>query len=172
MASLTVTLSGFGKSPMDQGVGSASIKDMVKAIRTMLNAASSGAYTGTPYLSVVYSASDAVLASGTLTMASSSGSVGGTIAGTAKTVTWATSDALSSAALAAAINADTTLNKIVMASSAGAVTTVRALVPGTVGNKILLVASGTNVTASGAALTGGAGADMCAPACQAGLTLL
>src|SRR5512133_2511694 len=99
-------------------------------------------------------------ATGTLTMASSSGTVGGTIAGTAVTVTWATSDTLSAAALATAINANATVNKLVRATSALGVVTLTALAAGIVGNQITLVASGTNVTASGAKLTGGAGDDV------------
>lgn len=99
-----------------------------------------------------------VKASGTLTIAGGSGAVGGTIGGVAKTVTWATSDTASAAALAAAINADATLKQWVVASAVAGVVTITALVPGTVGNAITLVASGTGVTASGARLASGSGA--------------
>lgn len=111
--------------------------------------------TGVTATGTALSGARAAAASGTLTMASSSGSVGGTIGGTLVTVTWATSDAASSTALAAAINANTTVNKWVSASAVGAVTTITALEKSAIGNNITLVASGTNVTASGAKLTGG-----------------
>jgi phage tail sheath gpL-like len=97
----------------------------------------------------------AVAATGTLTIASGSGPVGGTINGTAKTVTWATSDTASATALAAAINADATLNKFILATSSAGVVTLTAFPAGALGNAVTLVASGTGVTASGAKLTGG-----------------
>jgi phage tail sheath gpL-like len=98
-----------------------------------------------------------VAASGTITMATSSGTVGAIINGVSITVTWATSDTASSAALATAIN--TSVNPLVQpfvtATSAGAVTTITAKNKGSQGNAITLAATGTNVTASGARLTGG-----------------
>lgn len=100
-----------------------------------------------------------VRGSGTITLSSASGAVGATIGGTLKTVTASGGDAATATALAAAINADTTINKKVYASAAGAVVTLKALVPGVLGN-IALVASGTGSTVSGATLTGGAGADV------------
>ena len=119
-----------------------------------------GMETGT--VTVSLSTSDAVAAWGTLTISSGSGSVGGTIAGTAKTVTWATSDTASAAALAAAINADATLKALVYATSAAGVVTLIANDLGVLGNQITLVASGTGVTAghlSGGKFTGGTGND-------------
>lgn len=97
-------------------------------------------------------------ASGTLTLSTASGTVGGTIGGKAVTVTASGGDTATAAAIAAAINADTTANQYVTATSAGAVVTVQAIVPGTVGNGITLTASGTGVTASGTRLAGGVGA--------------
>lgn len=96
-----------------------------------------------------------VSASGTLTIASGSGSVGGTINGTSVTVTWATSDTASAAALAVAINAAAGLVGYVTATSALGVVTITAADSGLLGNAITLVASGTGVTASGARLTAG-----------------
>lgn len=100
----------------------------------------------------------AVAATGTLTMASSSGTVGGTIGGTAVTVTWGTSDTLSAAALATAINANATVSKWVSATSALGVVTLTAVEKSALGNNVTLVASGSNVSASGAKLTGGVSA--------------
>ena len=64
-------------------------------------------------------------------------------------------DAASAASLAAVVNANTTANKIVKASAAGAVVTFTAVVPGTSGNFITLAAVGVPITVSGALLTGG-----------------
>lgn len=99
----------------------------------------------------------AVKAAGTLTMASSTGTVGGSINGVSITVTWATSDTASAAALATAINASANalVSGIVTATSALGVVTITAVEYGKTGNAITLTASGTNVTASGARLTGG-----------------
>jgi len=97
-------------------------------------------------------------ASGTLTIAGGTGTVGGTIGGKAVTVIWATSDTATATALAAAINADTTANQFVSASAAAGVVTITAIMPGTIGNGLTLVASGPGVTASGARLAGGTGA--------------
>lgn len=96
-----------------------------------------------------------VQASGTLTLSTASGTVGGTIGGTAVTVTASGGDTATAAAIATAINANTTVNKWVSATSSGAVVTVTSLRGAAVGNNITLVADGTGVTASGAKLTGG-----------------
>ena len=97
------------------------------------------------------------VATGTLTLASASGAVGGTINGLAVTVTAAGGDVATAAAIAAAINASSNaaIAGIVTASSIGAVVTVSAAAAGAIGNAITLVASGTGVTASGAKLAGG-----------------
>jgi hypothetical protein len=103
----------------------------------------------------------AVRATGTLTIASGSGTVGASsIGGTAVTVTWATSDTATAAALAAAINANATTKAKVYATSALGVVTIKAMSPGTLGNSIALVATGTGVTASAATLLTGAGDDV------------
>ena len=153
--SVTVTLSGL-QDLTGLSEGNLSDADQIRNLENLLRAIQNGA---TPAASMAISTgvADAVRASGTLTMASSSGTVGGTIGGTAVTVTWATSDTASSTALAAAINANTTVNKYVSATSSGAVTTITAHTPGEGGNGITLAASGTNVTASAAKLAGGTG---------------
>jgi phage tail sheath gpL-like len=101
--------------------------------------------------------SNGTAATGTITMASSSGTVGAIINGVTVSVTWATSDTASSAALAAAINASVNalVQPFVSATSALGVTTLTAKNKGTQGNAVTLAATGTNVTASGARLTGG-----------------
>ncbi len=99
-----------------------------------------------------------VAAFGTLTLASASGTVGGTINGTSITTTWATSDTVTAAALAVLINANATLAPLFIATSLFGVVTVTCRVPGTAGNAYTFTKTGTNVTASGAGtLTGGTG---------------
>lgn len=102
-------------------------------------------------------------ATGTLTLSSASGSVGGTIGGTSVTVTASGGDTATATALAAAINANSTVNQFVVATSAAGVVTLTALYGntlggGAIGNLVTLVAVGTGVTRSAATLTGGANA--------------
>lgn len=114
--------------------------------------------SGARHASVGVSLAEAsgVAASGTITMASGSGTVGAIIGGTTVTVTWGTSDTASSTALAAAINANSTVNKWVSATSSAGVTTITAIEKSALGNNVTLTATGTNVTASGSGkLTGG-----------------
>lgn len=62
--------------------------------------------------------------------------------------------------IAAAINANTTLNKLVSASAAAAVVTVTALQPGIVGNQIAFSSTGGTITCTGSGyLASGAGRD-------------
>jgi hypothetical protein len=127
----------------------------VKKLERLLKSASMGARRNA--LTIVTGVTP-VAASGTITMASSSGTVGAVINGVTITVTWATDDTLSSAALAAAINASVNalVSGIVTATSALGVTTITSATKfGVTGNAITLAATGTNVTASGSGrLTG------------------
>ncbi len=88
-----------------------------------------------------------VRSSGTLTIATGSGAIGGTIAGILVTVTATGVDATDAAALGAAINANSTLSQLVVATWALGVVTITDRQPG-LGTSTTLVASGTNVTAS------------------------
>lgn len=63
-------------------------------------------------------------------------------------------DTLTAVALAAALNANTTLDGMVVATSSNAVVTITALDPGEIGNA-LTIAISANGTASGARLSGG-----------------
>lgn len=117
----------------------------------------------TPASIIVQAAGTAAAqASGTLTISSGSGTVGGSINGVAITVTWGTSDTATAAALAAAINASTNalVKGIVTAKAASGVVTITSVDATKTANAITLAASGTGVTASGARLTGGAGSDV------------
>lgn len=138
-----------------QDVGTLSFSDWGKGrvsreVAKLVEGLGVGAFTGS-----IDVQNAPAFASGTLTLSSASGTVGGTIGGQAVTVTASGGDTATAAALAVAINANTTANTYVVATSALGVVTVTAIVPGTIGNSMSLVASGTGVTASGARLTGG-----------------
>jgi phage tail sheath gpL-like len=126
---------------------------VAQELETLLSSSATGSHTG---VSLQVGAAS-VYATGTLTLSTASGAVGGTIGGTLVTATAAGGDTASAALIAAAINADATVNKYASATSVGAVVTVKAAIPGTIGNGITLVASGTGVTASGAKLGAGTG---------------
>lgn len=130
-------------------------RQQIQDIINYLWGVAQGVYPAT--MDVAVNAANAARATGTLTIASGSGTVGGTIAGTAVTVTWGTSDTATATALAAAVNANTTVNKLVKATSAAGVVTLTAHVAGPLGNKITLVASGTGVTATSGTLGAGTG---------------
>lgn len=103
----------------------------------------------------------AVQASGTLTLSSASGTVGGIINGVTITVTAAGGDTATAVLIAAAINASANalVSGFVTAASNGAVVTITAVNGGVGGNAQTLAATGTGVTASGARLTGGSAAS-------------
>jgi phage tail sheath gpL-like len=131
-------------------------REAIQAASDLLLRLMSGNDTGS--VEIQAGGTAAVRGSGTLTRASASGAVGGTIGGTLVTAAASGGDTNSAALVAAAINANATTKTKVYATSAGAVVTIKALVPGVLGN-VTLVASGTGVTASGN-LSGGAGADV------------
>lgn len=106
----------------------------------------------------------AVAATGTVTfstiVATNTVTIGGTVytgsdtPSTAVQFLTGTTDTLSAASLASKINANTTSNKLVKATSSGAVITLTAVQPGTSGNLIGLAIS-ANGSVSAATLTGG-----------------
>lgn len=100
---------------------------------------------------------DGVAASGTVTLAGAAGTVGATINGVSVTTAFATSDTVTAAALAAAINnsANALVNQHVTATSALGVVTITHKLKSAAGNADTLAATGTGATASGARLTGG-----------------
>lgn len=139
-------------------------------VRNLLHGLISGALLGAVTSSV--SASDPVAASGTVTCASVADAdtvTLGKIVLTAKTspsgsAQWArgVSNTADAAALAACINAHTTLSTLVSATSAAAVVTITANARGSVGNHIgLASSSGTTlaVTGSGYLSSGTGGAE-------------
>jgi phage tail sheath gpL-like len=134
------------------GKASMKARDILPRFERFISGCALGAFQGATGFDVAQTQ-----ATGTLTISSGSGTVGGSINGVSVTVTWGTSDTATATALAAAINASSNalVNKHVTASAAAGVVTLTALVPGYSGNAVTLAASGTGVTASGARLTGG-----------------
>jgi uncharacterized protein YdbL (DUF1318 family) len=139
-----------GPNPVVTGNKRLTLRNVIKQISGFLNGQrlSSG---GSATLEVGTAA-----ATGTVTISSGSGAVGATINGTLVTVTWATSDTASAAALAVAINAAAAIvSSHVTATSAAGVVTLTSKFPGPAGNAVTLALSGTGVTVSGARLAGG-----------------
>lgn len=66
------------------------------------------------------------------------------------------SDTADAAAAAACINANTTLNKLVRATSSGAVVTITCLYPGPIGDQIAVSTTGGTISLAHATLSGGA----------------
>lgn len=99
----------------------------------------------------------AVAASGTATISgiTTGTTVGVVVNGTSVTVTKVLNGGTTAASLAVAINANATVNLLVLAVAVGTVVTLTAVLPGTAGNSITLVAVGSEVAVSGATLTGG-----------------
>jgi len=108
-------------------------------------------------LTVEVDGGDSVAATGTLTLATATGTVGGIINGVTITVTASGGDAATATALAAAITASTNplVQGMVTASAVGAVVTLTSARKGLTGNTQTLAATGTGATASGARLAGG-----------------
>lgn len=78
-------------------------------------------------------------------------------------ITIPATDALGAAALAAAINAHSTISKRVFAVVTGSATgdvTVYSIVPGTMGNLVTLSEAGNGITLTGAVLASGAGDEV------------
>lgn len=159
MASVTVTISGLD-SLDGFGLSAGAAQEQMQRLLSVIRGVRNGAYPAT--VTINTSTANSVRGAATLTLSGASGSVGGVINGTTVTATAAGGDTASAALVAAAINANATVNKLVSATSAGAVVTVTANVPGVQGSAISFAASGTGVSASGGgklAGTAGAGAD-------------
>lgn len=168
MATLTLTI----KTPSADAkeyAAAGSPQRCLKNAANLLNAIASGS-TQTSQVSVQRSDSNPVAATAVLTLASAIATNTVTIGTITMTATstpttdlhWeidGASDTLDAASLTAAINANPTLSKVVVASSAGAVVTVTALQKGLVGNQIPIATAGGTITItdSAAFLTGGTG---------------
>jgi phage tail sheath gpL-like len=142
--------------------------ELVRAIITHLQGVLSGAKRAST-IKVWPDGADPVQASGTVTCASVAAADTVTINGVVLTASSTPSgeaqfeidgtDAQDAAALAAIINAHSTLQYVVSASAAASgVVTITALQPGVIGNAITLASSnGTRAAVSGARLANGAG---------------
>lgn len=112
-----------------------------------INIMASGVYaTGTATLASVVATNTIVIGGVTLTAIASAPTNAQFLVGASNTAT-ATN-------LAAAINANTSLDQLVQATSSGAVVTIACLVPGTIGNLVTLSQTGGTITVA-SALTGG-----------------
>lgn len=142
-------------------VGTKRRKPLLRALISFLMAAISGVKKISAF-DIYPDGATPVAASGTVTIASGSGSIAAVINGVSIAVTWATSDTATATALAAAINASSNalVQYLVSATSSAGVVTIAALQKGITGNCITLAATGTGATASGARLTGGAGGNV------------
>ncbi len=166
-SSLVVTIKSSEADPSRFAQGSTADQEGARGLVQLLEACQGG-YSHAS-VDVQYSTSAPVAASGTLTLVSAVATDAITIGTTTFTATstpslstdWeidGASDTLDAASLAAAINAHTTVNKIVVASSADNVVTITALQKGVVGNFIPLTSADATITASGSGfLAGGTG---------------
>lgn len=137
-------------------------KELLRRVIHFLTGAISGTKKVESFDLYADASADPAAASGTVTIASGTGSIAAVINGVSVAVTWATSDTATATALAAAINASTNalVQYLVSATSSAGVVTITALQKGITGNCITLAATGTGATASGARLTGGTGGNV------------
>lgn len=152
---LVLRLGYIDEQVSSQALFSAKRRVALERLANHFTALAAGTRQGT--LSYATDAGDWVAATGTITIASGSGSIAAIINGVTISVTWATSDTATAAALAAAINASSNalVQGLVTATSALGVVTIVAVDKGKRGNTNTLATSGTGATASGARLTGG-----------------
>lgn len=138
-------------------------KEAITALQAELSGLASGARSGRLTLTI-QDASAGDRASATITVGTESAD--DTVVIGDVTLTWKASPSgesevdiggtstISATNLAAAINAHTQLGGVVTATSAAAVVTVTAALPGRIGEQVTLVETGSSVTVSSARLTG------------------
>lgn len=179
-ASLVLTIKTDRSDASSLAVDSSKDKEGVMGLRNFLDACMVGAAHAS--VDVQYTDSTApVAASATATLVSVVAGDALTIGGVTLTSSatpvgeaqWsqAGTDAADATALAACINAHSTLSKVVSASAASNVVTMTCLQKGVVGNFITVSRTGTAITLSGSALGSGAGgAQSAAKTYSCGLT--
>lgn len=166
MASLVVTIKSSNADILSSKRNDAEGIEALREICNALDAYTTGCAKGV--VSVQSSADNPVKASGTLTLdtviATDVFVIGATTftgTDTPTTIlhfdTSLATDTLIAADAARVVNAHATANKIVTASSSGAVLTITANVPGPVGNFINISSVDSTITASAATLASGAG---------------
>lgn len=139
-------------------------REALRALESLTHAVVSGAQNATVRACIA-----SACATATVTCAYASASdgadtvvIGGTTLTSATsgngttTFTIGSTDAAMATNLAACINANTTLQKIVRASASSAVVTITSVYPGPIGNLVTLTEGGNGCTVSGAALSSGA----------------
>jgi hypothetical protein len=160
MASFVVTFSGISAGE-DLRAQALDQRGTIRRIDNFIDGIASGALPCATITASAISATDAVRASCEVT-ATTSGSLGTVINGTTVTTTFTTDQAGTAAKAITDINANTTVNKLVIAS-AGSTTAkfyLTALVPGIFGNCCTVTVTGTGASATGSGkLTGGTGLD-------------
>ena len=164
MGTLVVRITPAGTIPLVTGnLGivvpnkiNATLANLQSYIATLHSGAPSLTSAGVPNTTAIRFDVNPVAATGTWTTASGSGSQTLVINGVSIANTWATSDTVAAAAMAAAVNASTNalVTGLVTATSAAGVVTVTALA-GKMGNAVTTTATGTGATAEQARLTGG-----------------
>jgi len=120
---------------------------------TVYSQATNGVYGTATFTAASVANNDTVVIAGTtLTGKTASPS------GQAEFLATTANNTLTATALAACINANTTVRQYVTATSSGAVVTVKPVVPGLIGNLITTVGTAVRLAASAATITGGIGA--------------
>lgn len=114
---------------------------------------------GNIYVDVAGNGNRGATATGTYSISGALGDIVATIGGTGVTLTGASyaTDAEAATDLAALINANSTVNKLVSAAADGTTITLTPVAAGKFGNAITTTATGTGLTADQATLAGGTG---------------
>jgi group I intron endonuclease len=159
MASFVATFSGISAGE-DLRAQAGEVRNAFRRFDNFTDGVINGSLPCSTITFSAISATDAVRASAEVT-ATTSGNLGTVINGTTVTTTFATSADVTATAAVADINANTTVNKLVIASKSGTGKFVlTALVPGIFGNCCTLTVTGTGASATGAGkLIGGTGLD-------------
>ena len=157
MASIVITFSGV-RSAADLGLDKGDPRDELQALERLVSGLQNGAYAGT--FVVGASTTNAVRATCDVT-ATTSGNLGVIVNGTTVTTAFDTSQDQTATNAVADINANATVNKLVLATKgATGHLTLTALVPGIAGNSCTVTVTGTGAAATGSGkMTGGAGND-------------
>ena len=141
MSNLTIsinseTLLGLDTSAFARGNGSANGREVMQQLARYIAAAAAGTMQS-PSVHVNWSdtvalGDDAVVgpAGALLVLSGGSGPVGGTIAGTLVTATWATSDTAAATLIASTVNANTTVNRFINATNVLAQMTLASVTAG------------------------------------------
>jgi len=164
MGTLTLRITPAGTIPLVVGnlgvvvpnKADVTLKNLGDYLESLFAGAMSRSSAGVPLTTAIRCDVNPVSATGTWTTASGSGAQTCVINGVSIGITWATSDTVSAALMATAINASVNalVTGLVTATSVAGVVTITAP-SGKMGNAITTTATGTGATAGAARLTGG-----------------